>query len=152
MDRVVGATLPQGTRCACVPAGVPSWHECLRCWSDDNPVSGTSTGPPADDVGCSGRSRTPPCGTSPVGDTSPGRALSPNGSRLVVARILPRSSPTNVLSERPLAVTKVAQEVIVGGCNCGPCYCDPDYPRVEVLALKVEAPLKVAEVGATASR
>ena len=54
-----------------VAAGVTWWCEGQWCWSDNGLANGAFTWSQPDDIGCSGCSRAPSCGTPPAGDASP---------------------------------------------------------------------------------
>ena len=54
-----------------VTAGVTWWREGPWYWSGNGLATGASTCSQPDDIGCSGCSRAPSCGTPPAGDASP---------------------------------------------------------------------------------
>ena len=68
--------------CVALPArvafGITWWREGPWCWSSNGLANGASTCSQPDDIGCSGYSRAPSCGTFPAGDSSPSDA---GGSR-----------------------------------------------------------------------
>ena len=73
--RVQSLSLRSLMDCVALPArvasGVTWWREGPWCWSGNGLANGASTCSQPDDIGCSGCSRAPSCGTPPAGDASP---------------------------------------------------------------------------------
>ena len=72
--RVQSLSLRFSMDCVVLPARVAAsvtwWREGPWCWSGNGLANGASTCSQPDDIGCSGCSRAPSCGTPPAGDAS----------------------------------------------------------------------------------
>ena len=85
-----------------VTAGITWWREGHWCWTGNGAASGASTCSQPGNIGCSGCSRMPPCGSPPAGDASPSdtgfyRGLPLSG---VPANDSPPGAPSCVIEKR----------------------------------------------------